>query len=312
MGIPVESTEFKAIAALAEKYPVLQDLLDYRKSYKGLTSFGQILEKINIITGRIHPNYWPVGTASGRFSCSSPNAQQMPRSKRVRRMFIPAPGWVYVVADYSQIELRIVAELANEKIMIQAYKDKIDLHKRTASLVLNIDINDVKPKDRQLAKAINFGLVYGMGAEGFQKYAENSYGVSLTLKEAEKMRNAFFKAYPGLLAWHEIIKREVYDRNNRRLPSITSTVLGRLRFFPWDKAYLNPLANTPVQGTGADIMKTALLRVRQGFIDVGLTQAKIIGAVHDEIITECPEDIAQEVARVQSLCMESAGAEILK
>ena len=146
-------------------------------------------------------------------------------------MFIPAPGWVYVVADYSQIELRIVAELANEKIMIQAYKDKIDLHKRTASLVLNIDINDVKPKDRQLAKAINFGLVYGMGAEGFQKYAENSYGVSLTLREAEKMRNAFFKAYPGLLAWHEIIKKEVYDRNNRRLPSITSTVLGRLRFF---------------------------------------------------------------------------------
>ena len=312
MGIPVESTEFKAIAPLAEKYPVLQDLLDYRKSYKGLTSFGQILEKINIITGRIHPNYWPVGTASGRFSCSSPNAQQMPRGERVRRMFIPAPGWMYVVADYSQIELRIVAELANEKVMIQAYKDKIDLHKRTASLVLNKPIEEVKKPDRQLAKAINFGLVYGMGAEGFQKYAENSYGVSLTLREAEKMRNAFFKAYPGLLAWHEIIKREVYDRNNRCLPSITSTVLGRLRFFPWDKAYLNPLANTPVQGTGADIMKTALLRVRQGFIDAGLTQAKIIGAVHDEIITECPENIAQEVARVQSLCMESAGAEILK
>jgi DNA polymerase-1 len=223
MGISVQSTNQKDIVPLSKQYPVIQALLDYRHLSKITSTLTDNLPKhIHPKTGRIHPNYYQLGARSGRFSCRNPPLQTIPRDATARNCFIAAPGYQIVTADYSQIELRIVARLSGDTKMRQAYRQGADLHRLTAALVTGSPISQVSEEDRRLAKAVNFGLIYGMGAAKLRIYGEIKYGVTMTLEEAKAFRKRFFNAYSGIAEWHETIKR-AYIRGTKE----SRTLAGR-------------------------------------------------------------------------------------
>jgi DNA polymerase-1 len=222
-------------------------------------------------------------------ACRGPNLQNVPRSKDYRRCFRPAQGRVLVKADYSQIELRLAAEIAGETRMLEAYQRGEDLHSLTAATVLGRADGQVRPEDRQAAKALNFGLLYGMGADGLRQYAANAYGVHLTAQEARSFRQRFFAAYPGLRRWH---------RSQREGEIETRTLAGRRRL---GVSRFTEKLNSPVQGSGADGMKQALALLWE-------TRDHFPGAVpvlvvHDELVVECELDQAEQVQAWVTECM---------
>jgi len=230
----------------------------------------------------------------------SPNIQQIPRSAKFRACFIAPLGRKLIIADYSQIELRVAAEITHDPRMTAAYHNGDDLHRLTASLMLGKDMDSVAPQERQAAKAVNFGLIFAMGAAGLKGYAEQSYGVEMTLEQAEQFRNSFFKAYTGMDKWHRALKKNP--------PTEGRTLAGR-RFAFSKNAGLAIFSNSPVQGTAADITKKAL-----GMLVNRLkgTDTHIIGVIHDEILLESPDETADEAAEILKSTMEAAGNSILK
>lgn len=204
------------------------------------------------------------------------------------------------MADYSQMELRVAAEISGDSKMIQAYQSGEDLHTLTASLMMKISIEEVTKYDRQAAKPVNFGLIYGMGAQGLKDYAKNSYGSEMSLAEAKVFRERFFEAYIGVSEWHAKTKR----MRTRE----TWTLGGRRRV--WEKyPRITELYNSPVQGTAADIIKKALTLLPE-VLDG--TDSRIIGCVHDEILLETRKENAQRVATILTSVMEEAGRFYLK
>jgi DNA polymerase-1 len=302
-GIPVNSTNQKELVPLAKHYPVIRALLDYRHLSKITATFADSLPKhIHPVTGRIHPTYYQLGARSGRFSCRNPPLQTIPRDAAARTCFVAAPGCQIIRADYSQIELRIVARLSGDARMQRAYCRSEDLHRLTAALVTGKAIDAVSEEDRRLAKAINFGLIYGMGAAKLQSYAETKYGVTLSLEEAKAFRKRFFEAYTGVAEWHETIKRS-YIRGTKE----SRTLAGRRRRWA-DKPRLAELLNHPVQGLNADITKLALVKLVKVLTD---TRAKLICTVHDEILLECPAVEAKHISDLLHRCMIVAAQKFL-
>ena len=161
---------------------------------------------MNPHTGRIHAEYNQLGADTGRFSCRNPSLQNIPKDKSFRSCFVAAPGNVLIRADYSQIELRIAAEITGDNKMIEAFTNGDDLHRLTASIFSKKPIDQIKKEERQAAKAVNFGLIYAMGAETLMNYAKNNYGVSLTLDQAENFRNQYFAEYRGIKRWHDRVQ----------------------------------------------------------------------------------------------------------
>lgn len=208
------------------------------------------------------------------------------------------PGYVLVIADYSQIELRIAARIANDANMIEAFQQGQDLHELTARRVLGI--SEVTKEQRQLAKALNFGLLYGMGPDGLRRYARANYGVRLSETEARDFRDKFFDAYPGLAKWHRQVRRQ-HDSKVR-------TLLGRRRLLGSDTPDTVRL-NTPVQGIGADGLKLALAYLWQRREQV--PAARLILACHDEIVLEVPEHLGEQAANCLRSAMLDAMAAIL-
>lgn len=305
--IKVNDTNSNTLKKLLPEYPeILKPLLEYKKVNKLISSFGDSLfKKINPITGRLHGSYWQLGSQSGRFTSSEPNLQQIPRNKESRSCFVASPNHKLVIADYSQIELRIASEVANDRTMIEAYNRGEDLHKLTASIVLNKPLNEVTKEDRQIAKSANFGLIYGASVNGFRGYAESNYGISLSENDAKKIRDNFFKIYSGLANWHKKTKSRIYNEGVNE----TRTLSDRIRYF--DNASPQQILNTPIQGTGADMVKLALgklVTTLKTFED----KVKLLATVHDEIILEAHEDIAEDVAKVLSEVMVTSGKEFLK
>lgn len=301
MGVPVKNTSKLSLIPLAEEHPPVRALLDYRKAAKAVQAFASSLPKhVHPITGRIHPDYQQMGAATGRMSCRNPNLQQIPRDKIFRSCFIPAPGHCLVVADYSQIELRVAAELSGDRRMIEAYQNDEDLHRLTAALIADKSLDQVEKSERQAAKAVNFGLIYAMGAKGLAEYAYNNYGVQMSLKQAETFRKRYFEAYQGIAQWHGAIKR--------KLPREMRTMGDRLRRWQ-DEPKLTELLNTPVQGTAADITKAALAKLPTALKETG---ARLIGTVHDEILLEAPENMAEQAAQILQQIMEQAGQHYLR
>jgi DNA polymerase-1 len=301
MGVPVKNTSKLSLIPLAEGHPSVKALLDYRKAAKAVQAFASSLPKhVHPITGRIHPDYQQMGATTGRMSCRNPNLQQISRDKIFRSCFIPTPGYYLVVADYSQIELRVAAELSGDRRMIEAYQNDEDLHRLTAALIADKSLDQVKKSERQAAKAVNFGLIYAMGAKGLAEYAYNNYGVQMSLKQAETFRKRYFEAYQGIARWHGAIKR--------RLPREMRTMGDRLRRWQ-DEPKLTELLNTPVQGTAADITKAALAKLPIALKETG---ARLIGTVHDEILLEAPEGKAEQAAQILQQAMEQAGQRYLK
>lgn len=301
-GINLETTSHSELIEYKDKYEAVKLLLDYRRVSKAIQSFlSTFPQYINEVTGRIHSSYRQMGANSGRFSCGNPNIQQIPRGKEFRECFIPEKGNKFIIADYSQIELRVAAEIAKDTTMLEAYRKGQDLHALTAALVANKSMDKVTKAERQSAKAINFGLIYAMGAKGLQAYAKSVYGVDMELKEAELFRERFFNAYKGIAAWHQAAKRAANVKEVR-------TLSGRRCQFGGEAA-LTALLNTPVQGTAADIAKKAmgLLAPR-----VKKLSGSIIATVHDEILLEVPEERALEAAELLKQTMEEAGAYYLR
>lgn len=298
-GIELENSSKHSLAQYMD-HPVVRLLLDYRYATKALSTFLYGLpNQINPVTGRLHPRYGQNGAYSGRMSCGGPNIQQIPREERFRECFTAPKGRKLVIADYSQIELRVMAQYTQDPRMLEAYRTGEDLHKLTASLILEKHINEITKSERQAAKAVNFGLVFGMGAAGLKAYAKETYHSEMTLSEAELFRKRFFQGYKGIEKWHKEIKRT--------LPSEERTLAGR-KFIFKKSAGMSGRYNTPVQGTAADILKNAI-----GNLHLALKgkDTDIVAVVHDEIVLECPEESSESIAKLLTEIMEEAGERYL-
>lgn len=306
LGVPVpDSTRNWKLQPLAADYPVVAKLLEYRTVQKALTSYGEnILEEINPVTGRIHANFHQIGAPTGRFACTSPNVQQVPHSIEYRRCFRAPEGRKLVIADYSQVELRILADFTGDKGFVDAFNSGADLHRVTAAQVFNVPLDQVTKEQRDFAKRLNFGVVYGIGAQRF------SMMTGLTLSDAEGILQRYFATYRQLDAW-------LRDAANRALRERTArTASGRLTRFRFDSEDRQAASlaqrngkNNPIQGTGADIFKRALRLLHNKLRD---TTASIVNIVHDEIVVEADADATEDIAKKVEDAMCAAGEEYIK
>ncbi len=306
LGVPMgDTTRGWELQPLAEKFPVVAKLLEYRGVAKSLTSFGEnILEFIKPETDRIHADFRQIGAPTGRFSCSKPNIQQIPHEEEYRRCFRAPDGRKLIVADYSQVELRILADFSNDENFIKAFISGEDFHKTTAAQVFNVKPEDVTSDQRSFAKRLNFGVVYGIGAQRF------ALMTGLTQTEAENIMRRYFSTYRGLDAWlRDAARKTLVDRTSR-------TATGRLMRFRFDENDRRAASgaqrngkNFPIQGTSADILKRALRLLHDKITG---TSAKLVNIVHDEIIVEADASEAEITAKNLEKAMCDAGEEYIK
>jgi DNA polymerase I-like protein with 3'-5' exonuclease and polymerase domains len=307
LGIPVpDSTRNWKLQPLAAQYPVVAKLIEYRTMQKALTSYGHgMLEYINPKTGRLHADFRQIGAPTGRFACTNPNIQQVPHALEYRRCFMGHPnGRRLVIADYSQIELRILAEFSADQAFIDAFNSGADLHKVTAAQVFNVAPDQVTADQRSFAKRLNFGVVYGIGAQRF------SMMTGLSVTEAEDVLRRYFATYRKLDAYlRESANRAVSEKQAR-------TGSGRLVRFNFDAADRQQISmtqrngkNAPIQGTSADILKRALRLLKDELRD---TSARIVNIIHDEIVVEVDGGESEEIAQKVERSMCAAGEEYLK
>ncbi|MCB1205937.1 MAG: bifunctional DNA primase/polymerase [Verrucomicrobiae bacterium] len=282
LGVALPNTKEDALKDC--DHELAEALLGYRKSSAVVKKVRE-LERFIADDGRVHPEFDPMAARTGRFSASTPNVQNLPRGA-MRRVIVAGEGCQLISADYSQIEIRVAAVVSGEERMLEAYRKGQDLHEKTASLILGKSIPEVTDEERRLAKAVNFGLLFGQSAKGLVEYAANTYDVYLSEEEAHQFRDAFFRAYPALRAWHERMRREANEDAEE-----ARTLLGRRRQIPagtkwWPR--FTTLINTPVQGTASDGMKQALWELRSRLPE----SAKLVSMIHDEVIIEVPSDLA--------------------
>ena len=306
LGIPLpDSTRNWKLQPLATQYPVVAKLLEYRTMQKALTSYGQnMIEFISPKTGRLHADFRQIGAPTGRFACTNPNIQQVPHAIEYRRCFMGYPeGRRLIIADYSQIELRILAEFSGDEAFIRAFNSGADLHRVTAAQVFNVAEDQVTKEQRDFAKRLNFGVVYGIGAQRF------SMMTGLSVTEAESVLRRYFSTYRKLDSYlRESANRAVSEKQAR-------TASGRLVRFNFDPADRQQVSmtqrngkNAPIQGTSADILKRALRLLNDELRD---TSAKIVNIIHDEIVVEVDENESQDIAAKVERAMCGAGEEYL-
>lgn len=307
LGIPLpDSTRNWKLQPLAAQYPIVAKLLEYRTMQKALTSYGQnMIEFINPKTGRLHADFRQIGAPTGRFACTNPNIQQVPHQVEYRRCFMGYPeARRLVIADYSQIELRILAEFSGDEAFMDAFKSGADLHKVTAAQVFGVAQDQVTKEQRDFAKRLNFGVVYGIGAQRF------SLMTGLSVTEAEDVLRRYFATYRGLDRFlRESANRAVNEKQAR-------TGSGRLVKFNYDPADRQQVSmtqrngkNAPIQGTSADILKRSLRLLND---ELRATSAQIVNIIHDEIVVEVDENQAEEVAQTVERAMVAAGEEFLQ
>jgi DNA polymerase-1 len=319
MGVTVASTDDDTLAGI--DHPLAGLLREYRAAAKRVGTYGRSwVEKHVWRDNSVMPSWNQLGASSGRMSCSDPNLQQIPRQSEYRRCFVARPGNLLVKADYSQVELRIAAKVANEQVMIAAYREGRDLHIMTAARILSKPEAEVTKGDRQLAKAVNFGLLYGMGWRGLKQYANANYGVTLTDGQAQAYRSTFFKLYPALQKWHDTTEadlRKLLAKNpvgthtvqtlggRRRVLSVSNRDRNTGKLYPNKTDALN----TPVQGTGADGLKTAIALLWHRRAEC--PDAVPLIFCHDEIVLEVPVLSAERAADWLRRCMVEAMAPLV-
>jgi len=301
------STSAEVLEALQGKHPVVDLLLEYRELSKLKSTYLDALpQQVNPKTGRVHTSYNQAGSVTGRIASSDPNLQNIPirteLGRQVREAFIAAPGFTLLSVDYSQVELRIAAHMSNDQAMLAAFRADQDIHTATAAAILGKTLNMVTKDERRHAKAINFGLLYGMSPYGLTRTSD------LTLAEAEDFVEAYFKQFPGVKG---------YLDNMRRLAAkqgYVETLLGRRRYFPGLKSGGNQQTrareereaiNAPIQGSAADIMKIAMVRVSSALKENELSGHMLL-QVHDELVLECPQKEIKKTAQIVRAMMESA------
>jgi DNA polymerase I len=306
LGVPVpDSTRNWKLQPLAADYPVIAKLLDYRTVQKALTSYGEnILEEISPVTGRIHADFRQIGAPTGRMACTNPNIQQVPHAVEYRRCFRAPEGRKLIISDYSQIELRILADFTGDQGFIDAFNSGADLHRVTAAQVFSVPLDQVTKVQRDFAKRLNFGVVYGIGAQRFATMT----GLSQT--ESEDILRRYFATYRQLDSWlREAANRALRERTAR-------TASGRLVRFRFDSEDRQAASlaqrngkNSPIQGSSADILKRSLRLLHDQLRD---TTACIVNIVHDEIVVEADTDDAAAIAKKVEDAMCAAGEEYVK
>ncbi|MGE8437824.1 MAG: DNA polymerase I [Pseudomonas palmensis] len=301
------STAEEALEALAEEgFPLPKVLMQYRSMSKLKSTYTDRLpEQINPRTGRIHTSYQQAVAATGRLSSSDPNLQNIPvrtaEGRRIRQAFIAAPGYKLLAADYSQIELRIMAHLAKDEGLLSAFRNGLDVHTATAAEVFKVELGDVTSDQRRSAKAINFGLIYGMGAKKLGK------DIGVDSKTAKAYIDVYFARYPGVRDYMERTRKQAADQG------YVETLFGRRLYLPTihsnrpqERAGAERTAiNAPMQGTAADIIKRAMVTVDNWLASTAL-DARVILQVHDELVLEVREDLVEQVA--QEIRVHMSGA----
>ena len=307
LGIPSPkkkiSTNAEVLEQLAEDYPICGKILEYRKYQKLQSTYIDALIPMRDAAGRIHTRFDPVGTATGRISSSEPNLQNIPvrteLGKAIRGAFVARPGWVLVDADYSQIELRVLAHISGDPTMIHAFQEDQDIHARTASEVYGVPLDQVTGQMRSASKAVNFGIVYGISEFTLAK------NIGTSRFEAKAFIDRYFERYPGVKAYMDGAVKKGHEQG------FVTTLMGRRRYLPeLQSANYNLRAfgercamNSPIQGTAADIIKLAMIAVDRALQAEGL-EAKLIMQVHDELIVEAPERESERVRDLLKRCME--------
>jgi len=303
LGLPVikktpkgqPSTAEPVLQELANDYPLPKLILEHRSLAKLKSTYTDKLPKlVNPGTGRIHTSYHQAVTATGRLSSSDPNLQNIPirsdEGRRIRQAFVARKGYKLIAADYSQIELRIMAHLSQDKGLLDAFAEGLDVHKATAAEVFDVALEDVSTDQRRKAKAINFGLIYGMSAFGLAKQ------IKVGRHEAQQYIDRYFERYPGVLDYMDRIRAQAHE------DGFVETIFGRRLYLPeinarnkmLQQAAERTAINGPMQGTAADIIKKAMLAVDQ-YLEASSLDASMIMQVHDELVVEVAEHQAEEV-----------------
>jgi DNA polymerase-1 len=304
------STAASVLYELRKVHPIVELILEQREIAKLKSTYADALQaELNPETGRVHTSYSPTGSVTGRLASSNPNLQNIPiRSeigRQIRQAFVAGRGNNLLSVDYSQIELRIVAHMADDQAMIQAFRDDQDIHATTAAAVFSVPISEVSTEMRRRAKAVNFGLIYGMSAFGLSRSTD------LTLSEAEDFVSAYFERFPGVKGYLEITRRQAQEKG------YVETLLGRRRYFPQlmkgakgvsevsrARAFREAV-NAPIQGSAADIIKLAMMRLPAAITQSGM-DIRILMQVHDELVFECPAKEIEPAARLISEIMQNA------
>lgn len=272
--------------------PIVEPFSRLKKATKLASTYGQrLLNRVNPSSKRIHCSYNLCGTRTGRLSSSNPNLQQLPRDNATRALFEAPFQRKFVVADFNQIELRVAAELSRDFEMLMAYKNGRDLHAVTAEAMARMSLSDMEPeeakKSRQAAKALNFGLLFGLGKKKFKHYAHKNYGTEMTEEEALESVSAWRELYSGYTDWHRNIAQQCKETLRIR------TVSGKLRALN-EENYFGASANTPVQGSASEAMLHSLIRLNKKLEP----QDMLVNIVHDEIMVET-EDTIEDGERVK-------------
>ena len=300
------ATNADVLEKLRDKHPIVNFIMEYRQLAKLKSTYCDGLTAVvNPNTHRIHSVFTQTVTVTGRLSSTEPNLQNIPTrtelGREIRKMFVAKDGYVLVDADYSQIELRVLAHIANDETMINAFRNNEDIHAVTASQVLGIPLEDVTKEQRSSAKAVNFGIVYGIGEFSLAQ------DLHISVKEAKAYIESYLEKYHGVRNYMESIKEQA------KKDGYVKTMLNRIRYIPELKSpnynirqFGERVAlNTPIQGTAADIIKLAMVRVDNRLINEGL-KSKLILQVHDELIVEAHKDEVDKVKQILSEEMQGA------
>ena len=291
------STNAEVLDKLRGKHPIIEEILDYRQLTKLKSTYVDGLSKVIPPDGRIHTSFQNTVTATGRLSSTEPNLQNIPvrteLGAELRKMFVAPAGKVLVDADYSQIELRLLACMAGDRAMIDGFNSGVDIHTITASQVFGVSPDEVTPLMRRSAKAVNFGIVYGISPFSL------SQDIGVTVAQAKEYMDKYFHHYSGVRAYMDAVVEQA------KADGYVSTLFGRRRWVPELKSsnfntrsFGERVAlNAPIQGTAADIIKLAMIRVRDRLRAEGL-EGKLVLQVHDELIVECPEAEAETVCQL--------------
>ena len=299
------STAADVLEKLAPDYPVVQKILDYRQLTKLNSTYAEGLAAYIGEDGRIHGKFNQTITATGRISSTEPNLQNIPvrmaLGREIRKVFVPKEGCVFVDADYSQIELRILAHMSGDERLIEAYRSAQDIHAITASQVFHVPLDEVTPLQRRNAKAVNFGIVYGISAFGL------SEGLSISRKEAVEYIDKYFETYPGVKTFLDGLVKQGKEQG------YVTTLYGRRRPIPelksanfMQRQFGERVAmNSPIQGTAADVMKIAMIAVDRELKKRGL-KSRIVLQIHDELLIETARDEIEAVKEILTDKMKHA------
>ncbi|MES2123455.1 MAG: DNA polymerase I [Gemmatimonadota bacterium] len=305
-GASTDAEVLEQLAEMGHEFPKL--ILGYRELQKLKSTYVDVLPlKVNRETGRIHTSYNQVGASTGRLASTDPNLQNIPvrtpRGEAIRRAFIPAPGNLFVVADYSQIELRLMAHLSGDPAFIAAFRAGADIHRQTAAIIFGVPLEDVTAEMRSRAKTINFGTIYGQGPFALSKQ------LGITQEEAKQFIAEYFTRFAGVRAY---LDRQV---EIAREQGYVATLFGRRRYIPEIndrnfnvRSFGERLSqNTPLQGSAADLIKLAMIRIHHALPAAGL-RSQLLLQVHDELVVEAPRDQAEATAQLVREHMEGAAS----